>query len=281
MTQTTTQAPTHAPTQPDYTAIKAKQQATWSAGSYSKVGSTLQISGERLVEWVDARPGATFLDVAAGNGNLTLAAARRFCQVTSSDYVPELLEAGRARAEADGFDVRFRHADAEELPFDEGSFDYVGSTFGVMFTANQEAAAAELMRVCAPGGKIALANWTPDGFIGQIFKTISRFVPPPAGLQSPARWGTEEFLHEQFGPDAQSIQVRRRTFDFRYQSAEHFLSYFREFYGPTNRAFAAVGARAPELAAAILELSESSNVATDGTLRVPSEYIEVVVVKKS
>lgn len=276
MTQTMTQAPT----QPDYNAIKAKQQATWSAGSYPKIGSTLQISGERLVEWVDARPGASFLDVAAGNGNLTLAAARRFCEVTSTDYVPELLEAGRARAEANGFDIRYRHADAEELPFDEGSFDYVGSTFGVMFTANQEAAAAELVRVCAPEGKIALANWTPAGFIGQLFKTIGRFVPPPAGLQSPARWGTEEFLHEQFGPVARSIEVRRRTYDFRYKSAEHFLSYFKEFYGPTIKALAALGDRAPELEAAILELLETSNVATDGTLKVPAEYIEVVVVKK-
>ncbi|MCP3982063.1 MAG: class I SAM-dependent methyltransferase [bacterium] len=266
---------------PDLNAIKNKQQVTWATGCYPRIGSLIQVTGERLVEGMDARPGARFLDVAAGNGNLSLAAARRFCDVVSTDYVPESLEYGRSRAEANAFPMDFRTADAENLPFEDGEFECVGSTFGVMFTADQERAAAELLRLCAPGGKIGMANWTPDGFIGRLFRTIGRLVPPPAAVQSPARWGTEAFLEAQFGPAADSVEVRRRDYIFRYLSAEHFLAFFKEHYGPTIKALEALGERAPELEAAILELLNECNTATDGTLCVPSEYFEVVVTKKS
>lgn len=272
---------TQTATKPDFTAIKTKQQATWATGCYPRVGSLIQVTGERLVEGMDARPGARFLDVAAGNGNLSLAAARRFCQVMSTDYVPESLEYGRARALANKFDMEFQTADAEDLPFEDGEFECVGSTFGVMFTADQEQAAAELTRVCARGGKIGMANWTPEGFIGQLFKTIGKFVPPPAGLNSPARWGTEDFLHTELGSEAEKIEVRRRSYDFRYLSAGHFMSYFKEHYGPTIKALEALGNRAPELEEAIVALLNEHNTATDGTLCVPSEYLEVVVTKKN
>jgi ubiquinone/menaquinone biosynthesis C-methylase UbiE len=270
------------PTTPDYEAIKAKQQTVWSTGHYSRIGSLLQISGERLAEALDARPGATFLDVAAGNGNLTLAAARRYCRVTSTDYVEDSLQDGAARAEANGFDVEFRHADAEALPFEDNSFDYVGSTFGVMFTPNQEASAAELLRVCKPGGKIGMANWTPEGFIGKLFKVLGGFNPPPAGVQSPARWGTESFLLEQFGGKAGKMRVERRDFVFRFLSAEHFMTVFKAFYGPIIKALEAQPAeRRPVLEAALIDLLEECNVATDGTLCIPGEYLEVVVTKKA
>ena len=173
----------------DLGAVKTRQQAAWSTGDYAVVGTTLQIVGESLCEALDLRAGARVLDVAAGNGNATLAAARRWCDVTSTDYVPSLLEAGRRRAEAEGHLVTFREADAESLPFDDGAFDVVLSTFGVMFTPDQEQAARELARVCRPGGRIGLANWTPDGFVGQLFKLIGRYVPPPAGLSSPVAVG--------------------------------------------------------------------------------------------
>jgi SAM-dependent methyltransferase len=264
----------------DLGAVKIKQQATWAAGSYPRVGSLIQITGERLVEVMDPRPGARFLDVAAGNGNLSLAAARRFCRVHSTDYVPASLENGRTRAEANGLEMTYETADAEALQFADGEFEYVGSSFGVMFTADQEAAAAELLRVCAPGGKIGMANWTPEGFVGQLFKTIGAFVPPPAGVQSPARWGTEAFLEAQFGDAAEKIEIARRDFVFRFLSAEHFLDFFKEFYGPTLKALEAMADRAPELEAAILELLNRCNIATDRTLCIPSEYMEIVVHKR-
>jgi ubiquinone/menaquinone biosynthesis C-methylase UbiE len=268
-------------TRPDYDAIKTKQRATWATGHYSRVGSLLQITGESLAHAMDARPGARFLDVAAGNGNLTLAAARRYCEVVSTDYVPTSLSDGGGRARANGFDVTFETADAEALPYDDESFEFVGSTFGVMFTPNQAAAAAEMMRVCRPGGKIGLANWTPAGFIGELFKVIGRFCPPPAGLDSPARWGTVEFLEEQFGEDAAEIRIERRDYDFRFRSAEHFMEVFATFYGPMIKA---LEAQTPEqreaLHAAVMDLLDRSNVAVDGTLNVPSEYLEVVVTKR-
>lgn len=264
---------------PDYKTIKSKQQATWATGHYTRIGSTLQISGERLVEAMDARPGASFLDVAAGNGNLTMAAARRFCEVTSTDYVGALLADGGARAEAQALDIRFQVADAEALPFADGEFDYVGSTFGVMFTPDQERAASELLRVCKPGGKIGLANWTPAGFIGRLFKTIGRFVPPPPGVDAPSRWGTGAFLDEQFGRHGEVV-AKPRIFRFRYLSADHFLDYFMSYYGPTMKAMEALDdAGKADLRQAILDLLDDCNVATDGTLDVPCDYLEVVVTK--
>ena len=272
---------TTAPTAPDYAAIKTKQRAAWSSGDYCRIGSTVQLTGELLAEALDAAPGTRVLDVAAGNGNITLAMARRFCDVTSTDYSDVLLERGRQRAEAEGFDVTFRHADAEQLPFDDGAFDVVVSTFGVMFAPDQDTAAAELVRTCRAGGKIGLVNWTPGSFIGELFGVIGRHVPPPAGVRSPARWGDEAWLDERFGPHASSIAIERRTFRWRYPSPQHFVNYFRTWYGPMHKAFAALPTeRQPALEADILALIDRFNVATDGAMDVPSDYVEVVVRKR-
>src|SRR5436190_3195678 len=230
------------PVQSDLAAIKTRQQAAWSSGDYAVVGTTLQIVGEELCEALDLRAGRKVLDVAAGNGMVSLAAARRWCEVVSTDYVPSLLERGRARASAEGLTIEFREADAEALPFADGSFDTVVSTFGVMFTPNQDKAAAELLRVCKSGGKIGLANWTPEGFIGQVFKTLGKYLPPPAGAKSPALWGTQARLTEMFGTAAASIKAEKRNFAFRYRSPEHFLDVFKSYYGPMLKAFAALDA---------------------------------------
>ncbi|MDF2182724.1 class I SAM-dependent methyltransferase [Neptuniibacter sp. CAU 1671] len=267
-------------TTPDFDAIKKKQQLTWASGNYAKVGSTLQLSGELLCEAMDLRSGATVLDVAAGNGNATLAAARRHCNVTSTDYVRELLDQSAERAQADGFPIQYQVADAENLPFMDGQFDNVMSTFGVMFTPNQAQSASEMLRVCRAGGKIGLANWTPDGFIGQLFKLIGKYVTPPAGLSSPALWGTEAFIHTHFGHGADAIEIEQREFCFRYLSPEHWLDVFRTYYGPTHKAFGALPeAEQALLAADILELINSHNVATDGTMKLPSTYLQIVITK--
>ncbi len=262
---------------PDLAAVKQKQQAAWSSGNYAVVGITLQIVGETLCEAADVLSGERVLDVAAGNGNATLAAARRYARVTSTDYVPQLLDRGRARADADGLAVEFQVADAEELPFADGSFDVVLSTFGVMFTPNQEKAAAELLRTCRSGGRIAMANWTPEGFIGQLFKTIGKHVPPPAGVKSPALWGTEARLRELFGAGASEIQCSKRLFNFRYRSADHWLEVFRTWYGPVYKAFAALGDNGPALEKDLRELLARVNRADDAALVVPGEYLEVVI----
>lgn len=258
----------------DLEAIKAKQQATWATGDYSIVGTTLQIVGEQLCETIGLSPGSRVLDVAAGNGNATLAAARRFCQVTSTDYVASLLERARDRAAAERLKVTFQEADAENLPFPDESFDAVLSTFGVMFTPDQAKAANELLRVCRKGGVIGLANWTPEGFIGQVFKTIGRHVPPAPGVKPPSLWGTEDGLRDLFGKRA-AICYTPRQFMFRYLSTDHFLEIFRTFYGPINKAFQAAGDRGDELEKDLRALLERFNTASDGTLAVPSAYISV------
>lgn len=264
---------------PDYTAIKQRQQATWAAGDYSIVGTTLQIVGERLCEAVDLRAGERVLDVAAGNGNASLAAARLWAEVTSTDYVGALLNRARERAAADRLTITFQEADAEALPFADGSFDAVLSTFGVMFTPSQEKAASELARVCRAGGRIGLANWTPDGFIGQLFKLIGKHVPPPAGVKSPALWGTEARLEELFA--SQRVKATRQIYHFRYKSAAHWLDIFKTYYGPTNRAFAALDeGKQAALQADIMELLARMNRGGSDTLIVPSEYLEVVVTKR-
>jgi ubiquinone/menaquinone biosynthesis C-methylase UbiE len=221
----------------DLNIIKAKQQAAWSSGDYAVIGTTLQIVGERLAEAMDLRAGQTVLDVAAGNGNITLAAARRWCEVTSTDYVESLLGLGRKRAEAEGLQVKFQRADAEDLPFADESFDAVVSTFGAMFSPDQDRTAAEMVRACKSGGLIGLANWTPKGFIGQMFKTIGKYLPPPTGVKSPAVWGTREWLQATFGAAASAITAESRQFAFRYRSAQHFLDVFRTYYGPMLKAF--------------------------------------------
>jgi ubiquinone/menaquinone biosynthesis C-methylase UbiE len=265
---------------PDYPAIKAKQNAAWSSGDYSRIGVTLQIVGESLAETMDLRPGASVLDVAAGNGNATLAFARRMCAVTSTDYVDALLARGRARAEAEALDVTYEIADAEQLPFNDSTFDGVVSTFGVMFAPNQDKAASELLRVCRPNGKIGLANWTPGGFIGEVFKTLGRHVPPPTGVNSPARWGTESWISQAFGPQARAIAVAYKAFVFRYPSPERFIDVFRAFYGPIHKAFLALDANGQAaLAGDLIHTIAHFNTATDGSMRAPSEYAEVIIAR--
>jgi len=274
-------APASQPTQPDFAAIKAKQQATWASGDFAVIGTTLQIVGESLAEAVDVRAGEDVLDVAAGNGNATLAAARRFAHVTSTDYVPALLEKGKARADAEGLAVTFQVADAENLPFADASFDVVLSTYGAMFTPDHAKPAAEMLRVARPGGRIGLANWTPEGFIGELFKVIGKYLPPPAGLKSPALWGTEPHIVSLFGSQAADIRCVRKHFNFRYRSSTHWIQVFRDFYGPTHKAFAALdAARQGELERDITALLERLNVAGPKSLVVPGEYLEVVVVKR-
>ncbi len=266
----------------DLAAVKTRQQAAWSTGDYAVVGTTLQIVGENLCEALDLRSGARVLDVAAGNGNATLAAARRWCDVTSTDYVPSLLDSGRARAQAEGHTIQFQEADAENLPFPDASFDAVLSTFGVMFTPNQEKAASELARVCKPGGRIGLANWTPDSFIGQLFKTIGKYVPPAPGVKSPALWGTKARLDELFGEAAQEIRATTREFAFRYRSPAHWIEVFRTYYGPMNKTFGALDAEKQAAFTQDLQaLMESRNRSGDRTLVLPSQYLEVVIERKS
>jgi len=265
---------------PDYNAIKAKQNAAWASGDYARIGTTLQIVGDTLAEAMNLRPGSTVLDIAAGNGNATLAFARRFMEVTSTDYVDALLARGRARAEAEGQEVRFQVADAEQLPFADASFDAVVSTFGVMFTPNQARAGAEMLRVCRPGGRIGMANWTPEGFIGQVFKTLGRHIAPPAGVSSPALWGTKPFIEQHFGALAKHIAVESKSFAFRYRSPDHFLEVFRSYYGPVHKAFLALDAAGQAaLAKDLLATIDTFNVATDGSMNVPSAYLEIVIVK--
>jgi ubiquinone/menaquinone biosynthesis C-methylase UbiE len=267
--------------QVDLAALKTRQHGAWSSGDYAVVGTTLQIVGEDLCEALDLRSGQKVLDVAAGNGNVTLAAARRWCDVVSTDYVPSLREGGRRRAAAEGLSIEFKEADAEALPFADATFDAVVSTFGVMFTPNQDKAAAELVRVCRTRGKIGLANWTPEGFIGQLFKTLGKYLPPPAGAKSPALWGTRARLTEMFGTAAASIKAEPRQFMFRYRSPQHFLDVFRTYYGPTLKAFAALDeANQHALADDITALIGRMNRAEDGTMVVPSEYLEIVIIKR-
>jgi SAM-dependent methyltransferase len=266
---------------PDYAAIRQRQKGAWGTGNYAIIGTTLQLVGEQLCEALDLRHGARVLDVAAGNGNATLAAARRGAVVTSTDFVPALLEAGRRRAHAEGATVTFQEADAEALPFADGAFDVVLSTFGVMFTPDQAQAARELLRVTRDGGQVGLANWTPDGFIGQLFTLIGQYVPPVAGLRPPSRWGTHEGLRELFGSRC-AIHATERHFTFRYASPAQWVDTFRAWYGPMARTFQALEGDPARLAAFerdLLALLARFNRATDGTLVGPSTYLEVVVTK--
>jgi ubiquinone/menaquinone biosynthesis C-methylase UbiE len=265
----------------DLATAKTRQQGAWSSGDYALVGTTLQIVGEQLCEALDIRAGQKVLDVAAGNGNVSLAAARRWCEVMSTDYVPALLERGRERAAAERLVIGFQQADAEALPFFDATFDVVVSTFGVMFTPDQERAAAEMIRVCRPGGKIGMANWTPDGFIGQLFKTVGKHLPPPTGVKPPSLWGTAGRLDELFGAQASSIRTEPRAFTFRYRSAEHWLDIFRTYYGPVLKAFAAL---APDAQAALerdlLALVGQHNRSGNESMVVPSDYLEIVITRR-
>lgn len=264
----------------DLATIKSRQQAAWGSGDYAIIGTTLQIVGETLCEAVDLRSNQRVLDVAAGNGNATLAAARRFADVVSTDYVATLLERGRERAAADRLPVTFQEADAENLPFADASFDVVLSTFGVMFTPNQQKAASELVRVCRPGGKIGLANWTPQGFVGRLFKIIGKYVPPAPGAKSPMLWGDRAHLEELFGSKG-TVDAQNKIYAMRYKSPQHWIDTFRTYYGPMVKTFAAVDAEARKaLEADLHALLDEFNVAKDGTLVAPGDYLEVVVTKK-
>jgi ubiquinone/menaquinone biosynthesis C-methylase UbiE len=263
---------------PDLAAIKQKQQATWSSGDYHMIGTQILITSERLLESLDLHSTERVLDVATGSGNAALAAARRGSEVVGVDYVPSLLEHARLRAAAEVVEATFLEGDAEALPFDDGSFDVVTSVFGAMFAPDQERTAAELARVTRPGGRIGLVAHTPDGFIGQLFKVMAKHVPPAPGLRSPILWGTEERLHELFGERIAELRPRKRHFVFRYRSPDAYLEYWRRWYGPTLKAFEAVGRGGePALRADLLDLVARFNVATDGSMVVPSEYLEAVI----
>ena len=264
---------------PGAPSIKARQQAMWASGDFAVIGTTLQIVGELLCEGVDLRAGERVLDVAAGNGNATMAAARRFARVTSTDYVPALLERGRVRAGAEGLDVSFEVADAEALPYPSASFDVVLSTFGVMFASEHAQAASELMRICRPGGRIGLASWTPEGFLGRLFQVVARHVPPMPGVRSPLLWGTDAHLRELFA-GAAAIEHTVRHFAFRYRSPEHWVEVFRAFYGPVHKAFAALDAdRQAALEADLIALLREADRGGAAGLVVPAEYLETVVTR--
>jgi SAM-dependent methyltransferase len=265
----------------DLSAVKRRQQAAWSAGDYAVIGTTLSLTGELLCEAVGVRPGQRILDVATGNGNAALAAARRGCDVIGIDYVPELLARGREHAAAERLPVAFHEGDAENIPYPDASFDAVLSTFGVMFTPDQERAASELIRVTRPGGKIGLVNWTPGGFIGQVFRTIGGYIPPAPGVRSPALWGTEERLEELFATKAARIDAMRRRFPFRYRSPQDWLDTFRTYYGPLHKAFEALDpAGQAGLERDLITLLERFNEGGDETLLVPSEYLEAVITRR-
>jgi ubiquinone/menaquinone biosynthesis C-methylase UbiE len=263
---------------PDLAAVKQRQQATWSSGDYHMIGTQIQIVSELLIEALDVHSTERVLDVATGSGNAALAAARRGCDVTGVDYVPALLERARRRAEAEGLTIEFVEGDAEALPFPDASFDVVSSVFGSMFAPDQERAAAELARVVRPGGRIGVVAHTPDGFIGNLFKVIAKHAPPPAGLRSPIQWGTEARLRELFIGKIADLTAEKRFYTFRDRSPAHFIEYWRSFYGPTLKAFETVGESGREaLEADMLELIGRFNAAQDGTMVVPSEYLETVI----
>lgn len=265
----------------DLNAIKARQQKSWSTGDYSVIGATLIIISEELCEAVDLHAGQSVLDVATGSGNTAIAASRRFCQVVGIDYIPAQLEVGRRRADVEQLPVTFQEGDTENIPFADASFDVVLSTLGVMFTPDQEKAASELLRVCRSGGKIGLANWTPTSFVGDIFRIIGKYNPPAPGLKSSALWGTSERLRELFGDSISSLQTTKRDFMFRYRSPAHWLEIFSAYYGPIFTAFQSLDAAGrKELAQDLTALLKKYNVATDGTLLVPGEYLESVALRR-
>jgi len=261
------------------TSVKGRQQAMWASGDFAVIGTTLQIVGELLCEAVDVQAGERVLDVAAGNGNATLAAARRFAAVTSTDYVPALLESGRRRAQAEGFDVAFKVADAEDLPYPDASFNVVLSTFGVMFAPDHHQAASEMMRVCRKGGRIGLASWTPSGFLGQLFRVVATYVPPIPGVRPPLLWGTDAHIQHLFQGAARIVQTSRH-FAFRYRSPEHWVEVFRTYYGPVHKAFAALDAeKRAALEADLIALLRQSDRGGSSGLVVPAEYLETVITR--
>src|SRR5215210_336852 len=269
------------PQPPDLAEIKKRQQRAWASGDYTMFGAALLIISELLCEAVNLRPCEKVLDVATGSGNTALAAARRFCEVTGIDYVPALLERGRERAAAERLEVAFQEGDAEDIPFPDASFDVVLSTVGVMFAPDQSKAAGELLRVCRPGGRIGLASWTPDSFAAEMPRVFARYVPPPPGLESPSRWGKEEHVRELLGDGTGELGTTRRSFVFRYRSVGHYLRMLQTHLGPTRESFRSLDAEEKEgLTGDLTDLVNRFNRSGDETMVVPSDYLEVVAIKR-
>ena len=267
---------------PDFGAIKERQRQAWESGDFAVVAARIVLVAEQLCDTADLRAGWRVLDVATGSGNAAIAAARHGCTAVGVDYVPSLLRRGRERASAEGLTVAFLEGDAESLPFPDRSFDAVTSVFGSMFAPDHERAAAELLRVCKPGGTIALASWTPDGFIGELFRTVAAHVKPPAGVRSPMLWGTEDHLRDLFGDGIASLTVTERTFTWRFVSAEEFVGFFRAWYGPTLKAFAALeGSARDALAADLVALARRfDRLDDDDAIAIPATYTEAIAITK-
>ena len=269
------------PTTPDFGAIKQRQQQTWASGDFHAVAARIMLVAEHLCDTADLHAGWRVLDVATGSGNAAIAAARLGCTVVGVDYVPALLERGRERAAAEGLEVELLEGDAEELPFPNDSFDAVTSVFGSMFAPDHARAAAELLRVCRPGGTVALASWTPEGFIGELFRTQAAHVTPPAGVPSPMLWGNEAHLRELFGEGIAGLEVAERTFTWRFASAREFVSFFRAWYGPTLKAFAALDdAGRDSLESDLIALVERYDRLCGGAIAIPATYTEAVARKR-
>ena len=266
---------------PDLAAVKQRQQQAWASGDFHVVAARIMLVAEHLVDTADLHAGWRVLDVATGSGNAAIAAARLGCTAIGVDYVPALLQRGRQRAAAEGLEVALLEGDAEALPFPERSFDAVTSVFGSMFAPDHERAAAELLRVCKPGGTIALASWTPDGFIGELFRAVARHVSPPAGVRSPMLWGTESHLRELFGEEIASLEVSERTFTWRFVSAEAFVEFFRAWYGPTLKAFAALeGAARNALETDLVALARRFDRLGTDAIAIPATYTESIAITK-
>ena len=264
----------------DFDAVTARQQQAWATGNFHRIGVTTVVVGERLVRAVGVRAGQQVLDVAAGAGNTSLAAARRFGDVIASDYVPDLLTTAARRAEAEGLPMKTEVADAQNLPYGDASFDVVLTTFGAMFAPDQDKTASELLRVLKPGGKLGMANWTPAGFIGQLFALGTKHAPPPPGLNPPSRWGTKEGLQELLGSRGASVEVKEREMDFVYPSASYMLELYRTWFGPTATAFAALDEAGQQAYADdLMALYTEWNQAPDDTVLIPAAYLEVVATK--
>lgn len=266
---------------PDFSAVTQVQQGIWSKGDFSVIANLVYFPSERLAETLRILPGEHVLDVASGSGNAAIAAARRsWGNVISSDYVPALLERGRERAAAERLGVEFVEADAQDLPFDDASFDVVTSIFGAMFAPDQQRTADELLRVVKPGGRIGMGNWTPDGAVGEMFGTISKHAPPPPGVPSPLLWGTEEHVRELFGERISDLRTERRVSRQGFLSADHYIETFRRYFGPTETAYERVGSEGEQaLTEDLRAMLEEANTGGERAMVLEAEYLELVATR--